>query len=174
MNTNLKMVKGALLLALLLIAQSLRLILPIPPFIIIFIIGTFINAIIFTATKTTSLKITLIISIIAPIVAYIQGQLPLIPFIPLVALGNITFAIAVYITQNKNIMISALIAAICKTTLLISGLHFIIQAIKLPQPIITAMSFALGWPQIITATAGALLGNILIKRLNTNQLDKHP
>ena len=176
MNKNRIMVKGALLLALLLIAQSLRLILPIPPFVIIFIIGTFTNAILFTAVKTTSLKIALVISIIAPIVAYLQGQLPLIPLIPLVAAGNITYATVICLTDGKYqcICMSTIIPAAAKTAILIAGLQIVMQAIEIPQPVATAMSFALGWPQLITGTAGAILGSILISRLNTNQLDKHP
>ena len=176
MNKNRIMVKGALLLALLLIAQSLRLILPIPPFIIIFIIGTFINAIIFTSVKTTSLKITLVISIIAPTVAYLQGQLPLIPLIPLVAAGNITYATIIYLTDEKYqcICMSTIIPAAAKTAILIAGLQLTMNAIEIPPPIATAMSFALGWPQLITGTAGAVLSKLLIKRLNSNQLDKHP
>lgn len=78
-----------LLLAVALLAQSLRLIFPfIPNQVSMFLIGSITSATFVLATWRYGWKNGLVIAWIAPVVAHLQGMLPLPPFILITALGT--------------------------------------------------------------------------------------
>ena len=165
MKQNMLFVKGALLLALVLITQSLRFVLPLPPFITIFIIGTLVNAFLLVAVLETDTKIASIICILAPLVAFMQGQLPLVPFIPVVIAGNLAYIFTVKMLQNRKQLLTALIAALAKTGMLFLGLKIVLEIVSLPETASVAMTTALTWPQLITASCGVFTGFALRKYL---------
>ena len=169
MNKNMLFVRAAFFLVLLLVSQSLRFVLPLPPFISMFVIGTSLNAILLMSSFETNFKLTATIATIAPIVAFMQGMLPLPVFIPVIAAGNLAYIVVVVLTKRQKQIITALTAPIIKTLTLFAGLHIVLAFFILPEKIATAMSFALSWSQLITGFCGALLGFFLLARIGTKK-----
>ena len=89
------MVLGGLLVAIAVILQASRLILPLPPLLTTFIIGTLVNMMLVLCVRLNGFTSAVILSILLPIFAYVQGQLVLPMLIPVVALGNVLFAYCV-------------------------------------------------------------------------------
>ncbi|MDR3348554.1 MAG: hypothetical protein LBO03_02940 [Acidaminococcales bacterium] len=156
---------GALLLALSLLAQSLRLVLPLPLFVSMFIVGTLLNAILLMATSAAGLKPALIIAWAAPAVALLQGQLPGLPFVPLVAVGNTAYILLLDTFKNRNKCFVLVAASSGKTATLFFGAWALLLALNYPPLIGTSFSFVMSWPQFVTALAGGLLGQFLLARL---------
>lgn len=169
MLKNKLLVRGALLLALVIVFQSLPLLLPLPPFILIFIIGSLVNATLFIAVKSVNLKTAIIISCVTPIIAFLQGKLPIAPFILVVALGNSLYVVLLSIMDKYNKYSMVIIAALGKTLMLVLGTWLVLSIVILPPPLAKAVSFAMSWPQMITSSLGGLLGLMLLQRLGLNK-----
>ena len=162
---NKHLVQGALLLALTIMLQSLRLFIPLPPFISNFIIGSIVNSILIVAVFTIGIKYTVIIAFVAPLIAFAQGLLPIIHFIPLIMVANISYFIAIKILMQKNKIIAIATAALIKVTMLYFGKTLILTIVILPPNIAKMLSLLLSWPQIITAVLGGILGILMLKRI---------
>ena len=92
---NSKLVRGALLVALALALQSLRLVLPMPQLLSTFIIGTLVHMMLVLTLQLGGLKTALLLAFLLPLTAYVQGQV-LLPFlIPVIWLGNLIFVLLV-------------------------------------------------------------------------------
>ena len=92
---NSKLVRGALLVALALALQSLRLVLPMPQLLSTFIIGTLVHMMLVLTLQLGGLKTALLLAFLLPLTAYVQGQV-LLPFlIPVIWLGNFIFVLLV-------------------------------------------------------------------------------
>ena len=92
---NSKLVRGALLVALALALQSLRLVLPMPQLLSTFIIGTLVHMMLLLTLQLNGLKTALLLAFLLPLTAYVQGQV-LLPFlIPVIWLGNFIFVLLV-------------------------------------------------------------------------------
>ena len=168
-DKNTLLIKGALLLALTLVFQSLRFIIPLPPFVAMFLIGTLVNTALATATLAVSARVALFISIVAPLAAFLQGQLPLIIFVPVVMLGNCAYVLCVEATRNLSTLAAVPLCAAGKTATLAVGIWLCLQLFTIPPLVASAMAFALGWPQLVTASLGALLSFSLLPRLGANR-----
>lgn len=162
---------GALLLALSLLAQSLRLVLPLPLFVSMFIVGTLLNAILFIAIAVTGFRTTLIIAWIAPAVALLQGQLPGLPFVPLVAVGNSVYILPLGVFKDANPYFVLAAAAAGKASTLFLGAWALLLTLDFPPLIGTNISFVMSWPQFFTALAGGLIGRFLLARLYGGSTD---
>lgn len=77
---NSKLVRGALLVALALALQSLRLVLPMPQLLSTFIIGTLVHMMLVLTLQLSGLKTALLLAFLLPLTAYVQGQV-LLPFL---------------------------------------------------------------------------------------------
>lgn len=169
MPENRLLVRAALLLALVVVFQSVPMLLPLPPFVLIFIIGSLVNATMFIAVKSVNLKTALIISCVVPIIAFLQGKLPIVPFILVVALGNSLYVILLNVLANYNKYFMIVAAALGKTLMLAIGTWLVLSIVILPPPLAKAVSFAMSWPQMVTSTIGGFLGLMLLQRLGLNK-----
>lgn len=167
MNNNRIIARVALFLALTLLFQSLRMIIPLPALLSLFIVGTLVNACLLTASEIVGIKPALVIALIAPVIAYFQQLLVLPIFIFPVAVGN-----AVYITvfkfvsrKKKLTVFTIVIAAIAKTITLYMFFVTLLSSIKISPTIAKTIMAAMSWPQLITAILGGLIAINIIKRL---------
>ncbi len=151
-----QLTRSAILLALLIVFQSLRLIIPIPPFLSIFIIGSLVNTILIIAVLIINIRATLIIGMIAPIVAYLQGFLPMPVFIIPIILGNWTIT-GIYYVLRSNPVIGIISGAIGKTILLYTTFNFLFSYIVLPENAVRTILFTMSWPQLVTGLFGGFL-----------------
>lgn len=163
-NRQLKnLVYSALLLALAIATQNLRLVLPLPPFISMFIIGSLVNMLLLLNARIAGIKYAAAASLILAGVAFLQGQLPIIFMIPVVAVGNILLAAwGTYFWRSRLIWV----APVIKAAFLGAATLFLLSLLELPPQIGSALLMMMSWPQVITGLCGIMLAKIIWRRLN--------
>jgi hypothetical protein len=115
-----------LLLAVALLAQSLRLMFPfIPNQVSMFLIGSITSATFVLATWRYGWKNGLVIAWVAPVVAHLQGMLPLPPFIFITGLGTTAYVLVAHWLQHKPKLLLIIVAALVKAGVLFGGYSFL-------------------------------------------------
>ena len=161
---NSKLVRGALLVALALALQSLRLVLPMPQLLSMFIIGTLVHMMLVLTLQLGGLKTALLLAFLLPLTAYVQGQV-LLPFlIPVIWLGNFIFVLLV--RQFKGSRKLALCVPPVAACVMLLAAWAVLSFLALPNPALRkTVMFAMSVPQLLTAVAGILLAEQVKKRL---------
>jgi hypothetical protein len=166
MRSNLSILtRTALLLALALLFQSIRLLIPIPPFLSTFLIGSLMNTCFLIAAEIVGMGPALMIVFLVPIVAYFQQVLPLPIFIIPVALGNAIFIGIFLMGRHWNYWVNIVIAAASKAIFMYAVFSWLLTFIAIPIKIATGLLFIMSWPQFITGVIGGFLAGIIKKRL---------
>ena len=161
-------IKLAMFLAVALVFQSIRLIMPmIPGPVNMFLIGSLLNTVMVLSIWCTDSPWAAVIGILLPLGAFMQGQLPVVLMIPVVALGN-----AVYILLVGKFKRSKLVYAspLVKAVLLYGGTWLVVNTIGLPPPVSGMILFMMSWPQIVTGAIGLFLANKVYKYLDSIRL----
>lgn len=162
---NSKLVRGALLVALALALQSLRLALPMPQLLSTFIIGTLVHMMLLLTLQLNGLKTALLLAFLLPLTAYVQGQV-LLPFlIPVIWLGNFIFVLLVRQFKDSR-KLSLSIPPLAKACVMLLAAWAALSFLALPNPALRkTVMFAMSVPQLLTAVAGILLAEQVKKRL---------
>ena len=168
MNTTRQLTRTALIAALLLTFQSLRLLLPLPPLASTLLIGTLVNACLLLSAASGGYRGLAALSVLAPLIAYLQQLLPLPIFIPLIAGGNFFFGSLYLLLRQKSSLFKLLIPPLGKMLFLWGGVTFLLSLLALPEFLQRLLGLLLSWPQFITSLAGLLLAQLVLKRLRTN------
>ena len=154
-----------LLLAVALLAQSLRLMFPfIPNQVSMFLIGSITSATFVLATWRYGWKHGLVIAWIAPVVAHLQGMLPLPPFILITALGTTAYVFVAHWLQHKPKLLLIIVAALVKAGVLFGGYSLFFSLFQFPPKIVNTMLFVSSWPQLVTSSVGIILALLITKR----------
>lgn len=163
---NSKLVRGALLVALALALQSLRLVLPMPQLLSTFIIGTLVHMMLVLTLQLSGLKTALLLAFLLPLTAYVQGQV-LLPFlIPVIWLGNFIFVLLVRQFKDSR-KLSLSIPPLAKACVMLLAAWAALSFLALPNPALRkTVMFAMSVPQLLTAVAGILLAEQVKKRLH--------
>ena len=159
-----KLVLGGLLVAIAVILQASRLVLPLPPLLTTFIIGTLVNMMLVLCVRLNGFTSAVILSILLPIFAYVQGQLLLPLLIPVVALGNILFAYCVKCWKQgvlAYLMPPALKAVSMCAAAYIAICFLGIESVAIQKGILFAMSV----PQLVTGVTGLLCAKKIVEVL---------
>lgn len=154
------LVRGAMLIALTVVLQSLRLFIPLPPMASMFFIGTLVNMMLAVTVCLAGLKPALLAVVLLPFFAYLQGQLPIPLLIPVVTGGNAVFVLICHWAWQRGLMLAPLAKTICMFT---SSL-VLLKVLALPEKMVFAIGFMMGWPQMITGICGILLARLITKR----------
>lgn len=160
-----KLSRTALLLALMIVFQSLRLYLPMPVFLSVFIIGSLVNACLLLAAAAGGWKPALALSFAAPVVAYLQQALPLPVFILPVAAANIAYAGGYLILAERQRFMAVLGATAAKFIVIYLTVAGIIRYIEIPGTMAAMLTMMLGWPQWVTGIGGGMIFFAVHKRL---------
>ena len=162
---NSKLVRGALLVALALALQSLRLVLPMPQLLSTFIIGTLVHMMLVLTLQLGGLKTALLLAFLLPLTAYVQGQV-LLPFlIPVIWLGNFIFVLLVRQFKGRH-KLALCVPPVAKTCVMLLAAWAALSFLALPNPALRkTVMFAMSVPQLLTAVAGILLAEQVKKRL---------
>lgn len=158
---NRMLVRGALLLAIALMAQQLRLVLPLPPLVLTLVIGTLVNCALVLAAKYTSLPVAVTMCLALPVIAFLQGHLPVPLLIPVVFLGNGVFVLLCHRLWNKAIRV---VAPVVKAFIMYVSALFMLAEFLPDKTLAKVLLFGMGWPQLVTALLGILLAEVLEKR----------
>ena len=162
-NTYLRtLARGSVLLTMAIVAQEIRLFLPLPPLLSIIVIGTMLNAIMVIAVRYASLTSAIIISAILPLFAFMQGHVIIPLMIPVIFLGNFVLVLVCDKFWGKGIII---LAPVLKTVTLYMLSRVLLSMLGLQNKVVDAILLGMGWPQLITAILGIILAMQLEKRL---------
>ena len=162
-NTYLKtLARGSVLLTMAIVAQEIRLFLPLPPLLSIIVIGTMLNAIMVMAVRYASLTSAIIISAVLPLFAFMQGHVIIPLMIPVIFLGNLVLVLVCDKFWGKGIII---LAPVLKTVTLYMLSRVLLSMLGLQNKLVDAILLGMGWPQLITAILGIILAMQLEKRL---------
>lgn len=154
---------AAFFLAIAVLLQSLRLLMPmIPGPVNMFLIGSLVNMTLVMAVVYTGKVQLAALGLLLPCIAFFQGALPLVLMIPVVGIGNLLYAAIVFWLWKKP---AVYMAAFLKAGALTAGTWLVLLAVQVPGKMGTALSFMMGWPQIITGILGILLAKYLLQRL---------
>lgn len=162
---NSRLVRGALLVALALALQSLRLVLPMPQLLSTFIIGTLVHMMLVLTLQLNGLKTALLLAFLLPLTAYVQGQVLLPLLIPVIWLGNFVFVLLVrwFMSRSK---LSLLMPPLAKAIVMLLAAWVVVSFLALSNPALRkTIMFAMSVPQLLTAVAGILLAKQVKKRL---------
>ena len=184
MNKNIKWItQTAILLALTLVFQSLRMAIPkvmIPGLgeLDQYIIGSLVNATLIIATLTVGISGGMVLGVATPLIAFLQGEIAFPILAPFVALGNIAIVVIVGLLFNKNKILALSAGAVGKFLTLFISIKLIVLPTILPSlpaekaTVVGAMmSFKFGYPQLITAAIGGLIAYLIYPRLKTKITD---
>ena len=162
-NTYLRtLARGSVLLTMAIVAQEIRLFLPLPPLLSIIVIGTMLNAIMVIAVRYASLTSAIIISAILPLFAFMQGHVIIPLMIPVIFLGNFVLVLVCDKFWGKGIII---LAPVLKTVTLYMLSRALFSMLGLQNKVVDAILLGMGWPQLITAILGIILAMQLEKRI---------
>ena len=162
-NTYLRtLARGSVLLTMAIVAQEIRLFLPLPPLLSIIVIGTMLNAIMVMAVRYASLTSAIIISAVLPLFAFMQGHVIIPLMIPVIFLGNFVLVLVCDKFWGKGIII---LAPVLKTVTLYMLSRVLLSMLGLQNKVVDAILLGMGWPQLITAILGIILALQLEKRL---------
>jgi hypothetical protein len=145
--------------------QSLRLFMPVPPFVSIFVIGSLVNACLLIAVEIAGWRLALIPAIVAPVVAYMQQVLPLPVFIIPIAAANGAYVTGYMALAERNRLLAVILATAAKFTIIYVAVHGLIKYVALPAKLAAMLTMLLGWPQIVTGFIGGMICLALRKRL---------
>ena len=161
-------IKLAMFLAVAFVFQSIRLIMPmIPGPVNMFLIGSLLNTVMVLSIWCTGSPWAVVIGVLLPLGAFMQGQLPVVLMIPVVALGNAVYILlAGKFQQSKLVYVSPLVKAV----LLNGGTWLVVNTIGLPAPASGMILFMMSWPQIVTGAIGLFLANKVYKYLDSIRL----
>ena len=159
-----KLVLGGLLVAIAVILQASRLILPLPPLLTTFIIGTLVNMMLVLCVRLNGFTSAVILSILLPIFAYVQGQLVLPMLIPVVALGNILFTYCV--KSFKQGVLTYLVPPVVKAVSMCVAAYVVISFLGIESVAMQkGILFAMSVPQLITGFTGILCAKKMVEVL---------
>lgn len=157
--------RTALLLALTILFQSLRLIIPLPPYFSTLMIGSLVNTCLLVALQTIGLSSALVLVVITPVVAYFQQLLPLPLLIIPVALGNAIYVLLYRSTWRLGQWPAVGLAALGKMTFMYIAFTWLLTFIAIPPKLAAGLMFNMSWPQFVTGVIGGLLAEIVVKRI---------
>ena len=162
---NKRLARGALLIALALALQSLRLVIPLPQLVSTFVIGSLVHMMLALSWRLGSLGVALLLSLLLPLTAYMQGQVLLPLLIPVICVGNAVF---VYLVQlfSGNRWLTLLVPPLAKAVLMGVAAWCVVNIVALPNPALRrTIMFAMSVPQLVTAVIGILLARQVVLRL---------
>lgn len=151
--------------ALTVIMQSLRLVLPMPPVVSTFIIGTLVNMMLIITSRISGFKAAALLTILLPVLAYMQGQLLLPLLIPVVIAGNMFYV--VLLRQKRVFVFNYLLSPAVKALLMYLGAYIVLSFLQLENSVLVKnILFGMSVPQFVTGLLGVVAAERILVKLN--------
>lgn len=164
-NTQ-KLTGTAMIAALMILVQSLRLFIPMPFFSSTLVIGSLVNACVLIVTLRYGWKNGFLLAFLAPVIASFQGMLAAPLFILPVFVAQGLYLGTFYFFYSKRwkvafLILPSLLKAICLYLLFL----ILFELILLPDAAKKVILLMMSWPQIITGIVGVLLAIWIQKKI---------
>lgn len=164
MNSKI-MVRGALLIALALVLQSIRLLLPLPTLLSTFIIGTLVHMMLVVTHHKSTTRTAMLLCCMLPLTAYMQGQLLIPILIPVVAVGNLLFLLLYSRLQDKALVY--ILPPLAKAVSMLAAAYIALQIMGFNHiAVVKAILFGMSVPQLVTGIAGIALSKVLLTKIS--------
>lgn len=160
--------RTGLLLAVTLLLQGIRLLLPIPPQVSMFLIGSLVNACLILAVLKVGWKSGLVVACITPVFAWLEGMLPFLPFIIPVAVGNSVLVGAVYRLRAYNLP-GVYGAAVCKMAAIYGAFYLLFGCVEFPAAVRHMILMSMSWPQLVTGVLGGTIAYRIAGRIHSSR-----
>ncbi len=157
-----ELTRAAVLLAVACAVQCLRLVLPLPWLVTMFVIGTVVNMCLVLTAQLSGIRLGMLSSLLLPLLAFLQGQLPLLPMVAVVFAGN--FALVLIAARLKSWRL-LVVGPLLKTLTLWAGTGVIIAIVGIHGSLALALQWMMSWPQLITSLLGIILAILIRTRL---------
>lgn len=157
------------LLALMIIFQSIRLVAPLPVFIMIFIVGSTVNACLLLAVKYVGFKYTVMMSILAPIIAFVEGALIFHLMIIPIAIINIAYCLVYNTFYKKSLYLAIGAASFLRMSCLYMSGVYMFEVIHLNGGDINVMQAGMSWPQLFTGIIGGVIAALITKYIDRDR-----
>ncbi|MBE5997408.1 MAG: ECF transporter S component [Lachnospiraceae bacterium] len=138
----------------------------------VYITGPAVNAVIVIAVLSTGLVSGLIISVIAPLVAFLVGATPILQLIPLmlpvIMISNCIIAFAAYFYKKNGNVLSLILGSAAKAAFLWLLVWYVMLPVfgaNIPDPAKMAMKTTFSITQLVTALLGCAIALIIWKPL---------
>lgn len=157
--------RTGIIVALTLVLQSLRLYIPMPPEVSMFLIGTLVNACLIVAVLSIHWKAGMVVALVTPFFAFLEGMLPFIFFVVPTALGNCAYVwMGAILKKRKTVFVP--LVAITKASVLYGAFYLLFSLVSFPPAVRAMILTVMSWPQLITAGCGAFLGLFLARLIS--------
>ncbi len=174
-NAAVWIARTAVLLAIAVLFQSLRLLIPVlaaipvgPVTLDQLLIGSLVNLTLCVAAGMTGFWSGAVVGVLTPTIAFFEGALKFPLMIPFVALGNIAIVLFFWLFSRKitfkgSLYVGAVTGTIFKTAVL----WFTVALIAVPLLGVKAAAgqaivLMFSWPQAITGAAGGILAAVIL------------
>jgi hypothetical protein len=165
MNSIRFITRTALMLAVTVVCQMLRPLITLPGLGSTLVIGSLVNTSLAVSSVVVGLWGGIIISIAAPIIAFMQQHIAFVWMIPIVAAGNAVLVILYGGFYKKNKWVAIGLSSLVKAVVLYFLVKTAIGIVMVPEPAAKTMSLMFSWPQFITAAAGGILASLILRIL---------
>ena len=156
---NQKVVRGAMLIALAVVLQALRLVIPLPRMASAFLIGTLMHMMLTFSFWRNGKTTALFMAALLPVFAYLQGQIIIHVLVPVVLLGNVLFVNAV--AKIRTLWL----APVLKTAFMAGSAYCVLQLFEIGPQLYKPLLFSMSVPQLVTGYAGIWLAKLLDKKI---------
>lgn len=161
--------RSALLLALMVVFQSIRLVIPVPPFVSMFVIGSAVNACLLLAVELIHWRAAFVLAAAAPVVAAWQQVLPSPIFIIPVAAANLVYVLLYATLLKTNRWLAVGGAALFKVLGLYLMIALTLEFAQLPEKLVAVLNMMFSYPQFITGVLGGIFCYLFTRKLNKKQ-----
>lgn len=144
---NRRLARGAMLIALALALQAVRLVLPLPQPVSTFVIGSLVHMMLVLTWKLSGLGTALLLALLLPLTAYLQGQVLLQLF-------------------SANRRLALFLPPLAKAVLMGVAAWCVVNIVALPNPALRkTIMFGMSVPQLVTAFIGIWLARQVFLRI---------
>jgi len=128
--------------------------------------GTIVNAALFLAVISAGFRAAAVVGLAPSLIALAAGTLPaaMVLMIPYIMASNIALAGIFSLFRKANYWWAAVLAAAVKFVILVFAASFILTAATYGS-IGLALGSLMGWPQMVTALAGAFVARMVGRKL---------
>ena len=159
-----KVTRTGLILAATLILQGLRLVIPIPPQISLFLIGSLVNACLITAVLAVDRRAGFVVAACTPIFAWLEGCC--LSFSSSFPSPSETGCTSIVLGVGRTRPSGTFSRRPGQGATLYALFYLLFAGIEFPPAMRHLLLTAMSWPQIITGVIGALLGLELSRYLS--------
>ena len=163
-----------LLLAIILISQNLRLLVPLPGIASMLITGSLCNLCLLLAGYLASFSGAVILCFLTPVVAFLTGNLMAPLQIPLVGVTSFLYVAGFHFWSRKSEKMAVIIASILRLMGLYGSVYLILALFEVPPALQRLLNMSLGIPQMLTGLLGGyfylvLKDKVIAATKNTRQ-----